>query len=282
LTPLSSGELRVTAFANIPASALAPYHDLPSSDAPQREGLLIAEGAENVRWLLHSSLDVVSVFGKPTFRHALAADVAARPIPPPFYEATPAEISAVVGYPFTRGVLACARRPQLPNLSELIAKWPAGPLHMVLMDGVHDHANVGATIRNARCFGLDAAILAGGSADPWFRKTVRVSVGHVFHLPLSQHPDAAEAVRQLREAGIHCLAAHRGPLSISLRDLQEIPERWCLVLGNEDRGPLPATLAACTACISIPMAAGVDSLNVAAAGAVLMYGLSLPLSLPLS
>jgi len=268
----------VTPIATIPASALAPYRDLPSSDAPQREGLLIAEGAENVRWLLHSGLDVVSVLGKPTFGDALAADVAARPIPPPFYAATPAEISAVVGYPFTRGVLACARRPQLPNLTELIARWPVGPLRLVLMDGVHDHANVGATIRNARCFGLNAGILAGGCGDPWFRKTVRVSVGHVFHLPLSQHPDAAEAVRQLCEAGIHCLAAHRGPLSVSLRDLKEIPERWCLVLGNEDRGPLPATLAACNSCLSIPMATGVDSLNVAAAGAVMMYGLSLPLS----
>ncbi len=269
----------MTPIADMPASALAPYRDLPLADAAQREDVLIAEGAENVRWLLQSRLDVVSVLGKPTFAHVLAADVAARPIPPPFYEATPAEISAVVGYPFTRGVLACARRPHLPHLTELIAPWPQGPLRMVLMDGVHDHANVGATIRNARCFGLDAAILAGGSADPWFRKTVRVSVGHVFHLPLSQHADAAEAVAQLRTAGIHCLAAHRGPLSISLRDLKQLPERWCLVLGNEDRGPLPATLAACNACISIPMAAGVDSLNVAAAGAVLMYGLS---SLPLS
>lgn len=253
---------------------LAPYRDLQHSEAPQRDGLLIAEGAENVRWLLQSRLEVLSLLGKPTYAQALAADLAERTSPPPFITLTPAEISAVVGYPFTRGVLACARRPVLPDLAAFLSELGPSPAGLVLLDGVHDHANVGATIRNARCFGLRGAVLAAGCGDPWFRKTVRVSVGHVFHLPLTQPGDAADAVLQLRAAGFTVIAAHRGPLSRSLREAGPIPSRWCLVLGNEDRGPQPTTIAACDRALAIPMATGVDSLNVAAAGAVLMYALT--------
>lgn len=253
---------------------LAPYRDLQDAAAPQRAGLLIAEGAENVRWLLGSRCTVLSLLGKPTYAQALATEIAACTPPPPFLSHTAAEISAVVGYDFTRGVLACARRPVLPDLTTFLADLGSGPAGIVLLDGVHDHANVGATIRNARCFGLRGAVLASGSADPWFRKTVRVSVGHVFHLPLTQHADTADAVAQVRDAGFTVIAAHRGPLSRSLRTMESPPKRWCLVLGNEDRGPQPATIAACDYALTIPMAAGVDSLNVAAAGAVLMYALA--------
>jgi tRNA G18 (ribose-2'-O)-methylase SpoU len=256
-----------------PAS-LAPFRDLQMTPAPQREGLLIAEGAENVRWLLTSGLEVLSVLAKPTFAEALASEIAALPTPPQVIADSRAAIDAVLGYAFTRGVLACARRPIIPSLEQFLERIGPGPAGIVLLDCVHDHANVGATIRNARCFGLSGAVLSDGCADPYFRKAVRVSVGHVFHLPLAQHGSSADAVRHLRKAGFQVFAAHRGPLSRPLQQLSEVAKRWCLVLGNEDRGPLPETLAACDGAVYIEMATGIDSLNVAAAGAVLMHALA--------
>lgn len=265
--------MSTTSISAADQSLIEPYRNLPAGDIPQRAGLIIAEGAENVRWLLQSQLSVHSVLAKPSMAELLAADIAACASHPVVITDHRQAIDAVVGFPFSRGIIACATRPVVPSLSDQLHAWGPGPLGLVLLDAVHDHANVGATIRNARCFGIHGVVLTDGCGDPFFRKSIRVSVGHVFHLPMAQHGYAADAVALLRQHDIAVIAAHRGPLSTPLHALKQLPQRWCLVLGNEDRGPHPDTLANCSSSTFIDMAPGVDSLNVAAAGAVCMHAL---------
>ena len=258
------------ALADCDPARLALLDDLTRVDHPARVDRVVVEGAESVRWLVRSPLALELVLGKPSMLEALAADLAARDDAPLVVAAEPAAISRVVGFRFTRGVVACARRPAPRDVADLVAQRPRC---LALLDAVHDPGNVGGLVRSARCLGLDALILGPGCADPFYRRAVRVSVGHVCHLPLARCTDSAAAVAALRAAGIRCLAAHRGPLSRPLSALEPATGPWCLVLGNEDRGPPPETVAACDGSIFIEMAPEVDSLGVAAAGAVLMHAL---------
>ncbi|MHC5068505.1 MAG: TrmH family RNA methyltransferase, partial [Planctomycetota bacterium] len=148
-----------------------------------------------------------------------------------------------------------------------------GPERTLVLDGIHDPANVGALVRSARCLQVDAVVCGPGCADPFYRRAVRVSVGHVFHLPIHHTTDLPAWLTAARARGLWCVAGHRGPLSQHLDELSSCPAPWALVVGNEDRGPQPSTLAACDGSVAIRMAAGVDSLNVATAGAILLNGL---------
>lgn len=257
-------------LSDCPPQLLEPLRDLRAGDCPARIGRLVVEGAESVRWLITSPLALELVVGKPSMLAALGPELEARPAVTTVVAADPVEISALVGFDFSRGVVACARRPEPVSVAQLLARRPR---RLALLDAVHDPGNVGGLVRSARCLGLDAMVLGPGCADPFYRRAVRVSVGHVCHLPLVTAADSAAAIGELRAAGIRCIAGHRGPLSRPLGALDALVGPWCLVLGNEDRGPRPETVAACDASTFIEMAPGVDSLGVAAAGAVLMHAL---------
>ena len=232
------------------------------------EAPIIVEGAEAVRWLLTSSLSVELVIGKPSVLRALEAELGARR-DLRCYQADQPAMQQLLGFAFTRGVIAVGRRPSPLPLSDLASH----ARRLVLTDAVHDPSNIGAIIRSARCLGLDGLVCGPGCADPWYRRSVRVSVGHVCHLPHAQVADLAAAVGALRAQGWSVYAAHRGPASVPIAAI-EAQEPWAVVLGNEDRGVSGEVVAACNAAFTIPVADGVDSLNVAVAAGVAFYALA--------
>ena len=147
-----------------------------------------------------------------------------------------------------------------------------GPVfgRVLLAEDLQDPGNVGTMIRTAAAFGFDGILLAGACADPWSPKAVRASMGAVFRLRVWERPDAGEALKELQEEALPLYAAALSSESVKAGAFR-FPERFALAVGNEGHGLSEAVLSAAEKVIRIPMAPGAESLNAAAAAAVLMW-----------
>lgn len=233
------------------------------------QGFFIAEGPLVIRQLLRSSYRVRSVLVSGRGLRALEPDLAG--IAAPVYRVEQPVMDAICGFHFHRGALAAAERRPLPALNELV---PAtGPV--VLVEGVNDHENLGAIFRNAAAFGVGAVVLDPTCADPLYRRAIRVSVGHVLHMPYTRVPDWPGAVGTLRQLGYEVLALTPSRDARDVRTIGHRPRR-ALLLGSEGTGLSAAALAAADHGVRIAMAPGVDSLNVATAAAVALHQLAPP------
>ncbi|MDA8297245.1 MAG: RNA methyltransferase [Actinomycetota bacterium] len=205
----------------------------------------------------------------------------------PIYLASQPVIAATVGFPLHRGVVATARRPTPRRFAELVAEAAAGPApaRLVLAEGLNDHENLGALFRNAAAFGASAVLLDPTCADPLYRRSVRVSLGHVCSVPFARLEPWPDGLSLLRRHDIAVVAlappapAHRQPGAAS-PGLAELAVRRCrhagiaLAVGAEGPGLSPAVLERADLVVAIPMAPGVDSLNVATAAAIALYELA--------
>jgi tRNA G18 (ribose-2'-O)-methylase SpoU len=171
-------------------------------------------------------------------------------------------LSDVVGFRVTRGVLAAALRPEAPDVAELLG----GASRLAVLEGLNDFENLGAIFRNAAAFGIDAVLLDPRCADPLYRRSVRVSMGHVLRVPFVVLPGEWPASLRLL-AGFRLLALTPRAEATALRSVVP-PPRWAVLLGAEGPGLSAGALAAADQLVRIPMARGVDSLNVATAAAV--------------
>jgi tRNA G18 (ribose-2'-O)-methylase SpoU len=253
---------------------LADYRALKERHLNAEGGRFVAESERVVRRLLASRLAVHSVLGTPARVRALE-DALAEPgaggasrAGVPVYVAPQPVLDAVAGFHVHRGCLAIGERPAARAL-------PAGARRVVVLEDLVDVDNLGAIARNAAAFGADALVLSPRCADPFYRKAVRVSLGAVFDLPIVRLPRWPDDLDVLRKLGFQLLASVLSPTATPLPRLAR-PERWALLLGSEGPGLSPGAVMRCHASVTIPMAtsAGVDSLNVATAAAVLLYGLT--------
>ncbi|KNX39318.1 TrmH family RNA methyltransferase [Luteipulveratus halotolerans] len=186
----------------------------------------------------------------------------------PVYVAEPAAIEQMTGFHLHRGALASMHRPQPVAPRELLD----GARRVVILEDIVDHTNVGAVFRSAAALGFDAVLVTPRCADPLYRRAVRVSMGTVFQVPWTRIDPWPQSVSALQEDGWTVAALALDERSISLGELEtRAPERLALVLGAEGDGLTRRTVAACDLVVRIPMAGGVDSLNVAAASAVAMW-----------
>jgi tRNA G18 (ribose-2'-O)-methylase SpoU len=246
---------------------LADFRDLTVADRrPDRtggRGLVIAEGVPVVRRLLASPYPVRAVLGVPGRLAALAADLAA--VDAPVYQASAEVMAETVGFHLNRGVLAAADRAPEPVAGAVLA----GARRVLALEGVNDHENLGALFRNAAALGVDAVLLGPRCADPLYRRSVRVSMGHVLRVPFVRAPLSA-----LREAGLTVLALTPRPPAAPLSTVDPSVPRAALLVGAEGAGLSAAALAVADRQVRIPMAAGVDSLNVATAAAIALHHLT--------
>lgn len=188
----------------------------------------------------------------------------------PVYLADDEVITAVTGYQVHRGALASMHRPTPPPVAEVVADAE----RVLIIEDVVDHTNVGAVFRSAAALGIDAVLVTPRCADPLYRRSVRVSMGTVFQVPWTRIDPWPKGVAQLRELGFTVAALALAPDALDLDALAaDPPERLALVLGTEGDGLAARTLAEVDLTVTIPMGGGVDSLNVAAAGAVAAYAL---------
>jgi len=183
----------------------------------------------------------------------------------------PGELLAeLTGYILHRGLIASMHRPPLPAVEELIAD----AKRIVVLENVSDPTNVGAIFRSVAAIGADAVLVTPRCSDPFYRRAIRVSMGTVLQVPWTRVGDWTQTRELLVASGFHVAALALTPDAISLKDFaRAAPERVALVLGAEGDGLTPEAIAAADTVVQIPMAHGIDSLNVAATAAVAMFAL---------
>jgi tRNA G18 (ribose-2'-O)-methylase SpoU len=178
-------------------------------------------------------------------------------------------LAELTGYRLHRGVVASMQRPALPDPRELTR----AARRLVVLDDIVDPTNVGAIIRSDAAHGADAELVTARCADPFYRRSIRVSMGTVLQVPWTRAPAWPDLAPLLHDAGFEIAALALTPGAVALRDY-DAPERVALVLGTEGAGLGPEALAAADVHVQIPMRHGIDSLNVAAAAAVAMFALA--------
>lgn len=186
----------------------------------------------------------------------------------PVYLAQEPVLEAITGFHVHRGALAAMQRPALPSLGDVLAD----ARRVAVLEDIVDHTNVGAAFRSAAALGVDAVLVTPRCADPLYRRSGRVSMGTVFQVPWTRVDPWPGGIDALRAAGFVVAALALSDDAISLDELVVAPpERLALVLGAEGDGLKRATIAGADLVVRIPMAGGVDSLNVAAAAAVAFW-----------
>ncbi len=179
-------------------------------------------------------------------------------------------VEAITGFNVHRGAIASMHRPQLPTVESVLE----GARRIVVLETITDHTNVGAIFRSVAGIGADAVLVTPRCADPLYRRSVRVSMGTVFQVPWTRIDPWPGGMDELRKAGFTIAALALSPDAVGLDDfVKDAPERVALVLGAEGDGLSPVTIENADETVIIPMAGGVDSLNVAAAAAVAMWAL---------
>jgi tRNA G18 (ribose-2'-O)-methylase SpoU len=249
---------------------LAPYRNLKDRELAREGGRFIAEGEFVVRRLLESDYSVESVL--------LAEQRAGRilPLVPAgisIYLAPHELIHQIIGYQFHSGIIACGRRKP-PAAMERVIPRSGERLTLVVLPETANAENMGALIRISAAFGADALVLGERCCDPFWRQSIRVSMGTIFRLPLVQSQDLAGDLARLRgEWGVQLIASvlddDAEPLAAVVR-----PQRLGLLLGNEAQGLAERWIRLCDRSVTIPMQLGTDSLNVAVAAAVFLYHFS--------
>jgi tRNA G18 (ribose-2'-O)-methylase SpoU len=240
------------------------------------KGLYIAESSTVLGRALAAGHRPRSVLVSPRWLPDLERMLTALPGEEPVrvYVAEPEVLEAITGFHVHRGALASMHRPPLPTVADVLAgaRGGQGARRVAVLEDVVDHTNVGAAFRSAAAIGVDAVLVTPRCADPLYRRSVRVSMGTVFQVPWTRIDPWPAGIETLREAGFVTAALALSDDSISLDALEaDPPERLALVLGAEGDGLKPATIAAADVTVRIPMAGGVDSLNVAAAAAVAFW-----------
>ncbi len=247
---------------------IAPYVSVRERDLTGgADGRFIVEGKVALSTLLtRSRFAVDSLFLCDTRLKPL--DLLLSKVPPgiPVYVASQNVMDSIAGFAVHRGVLACARKRPAPRLDTLLAALPAGPQTVLVLNRLSNHDNVGAAFRNAAAFGAQAVILDRQSCDPLYRKAIRVSSGTTLWLPYLLDGCGLSHVSQLEQAGFTLWAMTPDPGAPSLYTLN-IPDRLAIMLGNEGDGLQTEVLEAARP-VRIPMVTGMDSVNVATAGAI--------------
>ena len=173
----------------------------------------------------------------------------------------------VTGFHVHRGALASLERRPLPSVAEVLD----GARSVLVLEDLVDHTNVGAVLRSGAALGFDAVLLSPRCADPLYRRAIKVAMGAVFTMPWTRLPDWYDALPDLARRGWTTVALTLGPDSVPIEEAVAGVDRLALVLGSEGHGLSSRWEASADRRAVIPMAAGIDSLNVAAASAVACY-----------
>ncbi|MDU0967691.1 MAG: RNA methyltransferase [Actinomycetaceae bacterium] len=244
-----------------------------------QEGLFMAESMNVFTRALEAGLRPRSVLIAPRWLDSLAPLFTEMLGGPdggevPIFVGSDEQLREVAGFRVHRGVLAAVGRPTLPSLDEILSS-----AHRVcVLEDLVDHTNVGAAFRSAAALGIDAVLCTPRCADPLYRRAVRVSMGTVFQVPwtrLTTWP----ATDALRDAGFTTMALALDDGAISLDDAENLDvvrdpdSRLAVIMGTEGDGLPRRTVSSADYVVTIPMAGGVDSLNVAAAAAVTFWAL---------
>ena len=254
------------------AYARLTEHQLRSRLEPER-AMLVAESRNVIDVALAQGLEPLSFLVDESHLSSVADLFARAPEEVPVFVLPQEQLERLCGFKVTRGLLACFRRPAERGVAEILD----GARNVVVLEDLVDVTNVGALFRSAAALGAGAVLLSPRCADPLCRRAVRVSMGTVFQVPWTRveagaWPAACADELRARGFSLSALALADDALPIDDSDL-DLGQRRALFFGCEGWGLTKAALAACDQALIIPMARGVDSLNVAASSAVAFWQL---------
>ncbi|MBC7631349.1 RNA methyltransferase [Aeromicrobium sp.] len=230
-------------------------------------GLFLAEGEKVVRRALESGHRPRSFLMSPKWLDGLADLLDETDVP--CFVLDDDAIEELTGFHVHRGALAALERPDLPSPRDVLA----AARRVVVVEDLADHTNVGAIFRSVAALGFDAVLLSPRCADPLYRRAIKVSLGAVFWLPYARVDDWYTAPDLLREAGFTTYAMTLAPDSVPLDEVPRDTHRLALVVGSEGHGLSGRWEQAADHRVTIPMAADIDSLNVASSVAVACWEL---------
>ena len=239
------------------------------------KGIFIAESPKVIARALDAGYEPVSLLMERRQIDGQAKEILDRCGDVPLYTADREVLARLTGYELTRGVLCAMRRPPLASVEELCAS----ARRVAVLEGIVDHTNVGAIFRSAAALNMDAVLVTPTCCDPLYRRAVRVSMGTVFQVPWTRIGEVPSdwpgaGLERLRALGFKTAAMALSDDSVPIDDPRLAgEEKLAVVLGTEGDGLSARTIAACDYTVRIPMAHGVDSLNVAAASAVAFWEL---------
>lgn len=259
-TGLPAHAIRIT---DIDDPRIAVFRHVKERDRVGREGVFIAEGATVLTVLLtRSRLDVLGVLIEEN--RAARLSVLSAPRAQPLYVAPQSVLDAIAGFSIHRGILAAGRIPPSAPLAPVLAP-PVVRLPVLVTLSNHD--NVGGIYRNAAAFGAGAVVVSEGTADPFYRKAIRVGVGAPLVVPTVRAPSAADLVNALLAENVTVFAL--SPSAPAVLGKVDLPARAAFLLGTEGEG-LPAALMANATPLAIAMTT-MDSLNVSVSAALVLH-----------
>ena len=238
-------------------------------------GIFIAESPTVIEVALNSGCEPISLLTDERLLHGAVANIIARCPHIPVFTAERELLTQLTGFTLTRGALCAMRRPKLDTVEKLCR----GARRIAVLEGVTDSTNIGALFRSAAALNMDAVLVTPTCCDPLCRRAVRVSMGTVFQVPWTrigeEHTDWPHpGIDRLRALGFKTAAMALSDDSVSIDDERLAAEdKLAIILGTEGDGLSRTTIADCDYTVRIPMSHGVDSLNVAAAGAVAFWQL---------
>jgi tRNA G18 (ribose-2'-O)-methylase SpoU len=257
-------------LATLDHEGIEYYRSLRRPAEHRKAGLFIAEGTLVVERFLQSGIEAISVLMTPVFFERYRPFIERRAEAVTVYIAEKKLLETIVGFECHQGVMALGKVPPQPALEDLLVKLPA-PRLFVAADGITSAENAGVIVRTSAGCGASALLTGETSADPWLRRSVRNSMGAIFTLPVIYADSLTATLRDLRRnKAFTILAAHPRPESVPLF-AADFSRDTCVVFGSEGNGISEPVLSECDATIAIPMAQGVDSLNVACACAAVLY-----------
>lgn len=236
-------------------------------DIEPGQGIFIAESPKVIRVALDAGYTPLALLCEERHIVGDAADIISRHPEMPVYTGSREVLTALTGYTLTRGVLCAMRRQAVPCITDIVKD----ARRVVIIDGVTDTTNIGAIFRSAAALGIDAVLLTRTACDPLNRRAVRVSMGSVFLVPWTWIDDIE---REMHAEGFATAAMALTDDSVSIDDpvLKTTP-KLAIIMGTEGDGLAHEVITAADYVVRIPMAHGVDSLNVAAAAAVAFWEL---------
>ena len=266
----------VITIQDLAAPGLGLYYHLTDAQLRSKQepekGVFIAEGPKVVLSALAAGYEPLSLLMRKKFIDGLGADIIRRCGDIPVYTAEDELLSTLTGFKLQRSWVLCAmrRKPEKSPEEALL-----GAHRVAVLEGITEPSNLGAMFRSAAALGADAMLLSPTCCDPLHRRAVRVCMGAVFLVPWA---------RLGEDAGFPLLKAHSfTTVGLALRDdcltlddpRLSAQEKLAVYLGTEDTGLTAETIRQCDYIAKIPMARGIDSLNVAAAAAIAFWQLRL-------
>ena len=255
---------------------------LMRKDKPE-EGIFIAESPKVIERALDAGYEPLSLLVEKRHLDGEAKDIVERMGDAPVYTAEFDVISRITGFNLTRGALCAMRRKAYPSMEEILKN----SRRIAVLEDVMNPTNVGAIFRSAAALNMDAVLLTPGCANPLYRRAIRVSMGNVFLIPWTYFGEDVSGAKYktcdnpvwpdggmklLKELGFKTAAMALSDDSVSIDDEKLLKEdKIAVILGTEGDGLADTTISGCDYTVKIPMANGVDSLNVAAASAVAFW-----------